>query len=165
MYICGRNRAALARRRQGCEIHPHYIGKLSYSWSRLDPWSAPLRFSAGHDFWPAILMRQLAYYRLGTLSSVTVEFRKGTANRQDVTSLTIQPRDPAGLWRGNLDYCFLRLDRDQRLISHHVVALAHMPGNDLGLRETFTQIWQAEGLHVSSTNSVAAWTMSATAGM
>jgi hypothetical protein len=110
-------------------------------------------------------MRQLAYYRFGVLGVMTIEFRQGTANRQNITGLTKQPRNPAGLWRGNLDYRLLRLDRDQRLISHHVVALAHMPGNDLGLRKTFTQIWQPKGLHDSSTNSVAAWTISAAAGM
>ena len=51
---------------------------------------------------------------------------------------------------GNLNHGLVGLDRDKRLIGHHVIALVNVPGDDLRLFEAFTEIRQDELTHGSS---------------
>ena len=51
--------------------------------------------------------------------------------------------------RGHLDHGLVGLDRHERLIGNHVIALIDVPSDDLGLLEAFTEIRQDELAHGS----------------
>src|SRR3954453_1126812 len=53
-------------------------------------------------------------------------------------------RDAAALRRGHLDDGLVRLDRDERLIRHDVIALVDVPGDDFRFLQAFPEVGQVE---------------------
>ena len=62
----------------------------------------------------------------------------------DVAHGTVQLGDQPGMRRRDLDHGLVGLDRDQRLVGHDVIALADVPGDDLGLLQALAEIRQVE---------------------
>ena len=65
----------------------------------------------------------------------------------DVADRRVQPGDEPGIGGRDLDHGLVGLDRDQRLVGDDVIALADMPGDDLGFLEALAQIRQVEDAH------------------
>ena len=65
----------------------------------------------------------------------------------DVAHGAVQLGDQAGMRCRDLDHGLVGLHRDERLVGHDVVALADVPGDDLGLLQALAEIRQVEDAH------------------
>ena len=70
-----------------------------------------------------------------------------------------------GVGRGDLDYSFVGLDFDDRLVGFNVLTFGHQPRDDLRLGEAFSDIGKPElSGHYSSKVLLAAVTIRSTLG-
>ena len=76
-----------------------------------------------------------------------LEFDQGAADRDHVARLGVDHRNRAGGRRGHFDDGLVGLHREQRLVGDHVVANLDVPGDDLGLLQSFAEVGQRERFH------------------
>ena len=93
---------------------------------------------------PAI---ELADHRAGVLFDRLGKLDQRRPDFDQVTLGAKQMRDAAAPGRRNLDHGLVGLDRNQRLIRHHMIAFVDMPADDLSFFEAFAEIRQYELAH------------------
>src|SRR5262249_58672414 len=91
----------------------------------------------------------LAYDRAGVLLRTFSKLDQRCADLHEITLATEQASDTAALRRRHLDNGLVRLDRHERLVDDNVIALIHVPRDDLGLFQAFTEVRQVELAHVN----------------
>ena len=72
---------------------------------------------------------------------------QGRPGLDDVAHGTVQLGDEPGMRGRDLDHGLVGLDRDERLVGHDVIALADVPGDDLGLLQALAEIRQVKDAH------------------
>jgi len=90
---------------------------------------------------------ELANHGAGILLGTLSEFDQGSAYLQQITFGAEHAHNATAVWRWHLDHGLVGLDRDERLIRNHMVALVYMPGYNFRLFEAFTEIRQHELSH------------------
>ncbi len=96
-----------------------------------------------------LLLAQLADDRARVRFRPLGELDQRRAHLHQIALGAEQPGDAAALRRWHLDDGLVGLDRHQRLVGDHVIALGDVPGDDLGLLEAFPEIRQEELAHGS----------------
>ena len=147
--------------RDGAEIHPQPLGQCPHR--RRGPQAAATaadleRLLGHHRVAATDLAHHGAGIGLGGLL-VRLEIDQRRAGLDHLAFLGVQPRDAPAPGRGHFDHRLVGLDRDQRLVGHHVVAGADMPGQQLGLGQALAEVRQVESLHACSSSRRAAATM------
>ena len=102
------------------------------------------RFGCARSF---LLLSKLANDGAGIASLTFGKFNERCADLDQIALAAEQARDLAAPRGGDLDHCFVGLDRHQRLIDHHAITLIDVPRDDFGLLEAFAQIRQQELAH------------------
>ena len=90
---------------------------------------------------------ELADHGAGILLGALGKLDQRRADFHEITLGPEQPRDAAAPRRRHFNHGLVGLDRDERLVRNHVIPLVHVPGDDLGLLETFAKIRQHELSH------------------
>ena len=90
---------------------------------------------------------ELADHGAGVLFGPFGEFDQRRAHLDEIALGAEEARDAAADRRRHLDHGLVGLDGHKRLVGDHVVALRHVPADDLGLFEAFAEIGQQELAH------------------
>jgi hypothetical protein len=75
---------------------------------------------------------------------VGLDHRQHRADVEGVTGGPAQPRDHSVRRARDDDRRLVGLDLDEVLVLGHLIALGHLPGNDLGRRDALPDVGQAE---------------------
>jgi hypothetical protein len=75
------------------------------------------------------------------------EFKQGTANLDVFADANEKLRHVTGAWRGYFHHRLFGFNRHQRLIDNDVVAVGHVPSDDLSLTQSLTKIRKPELSH------------------
>lgn len=153
LHVRGGHDAARSAGPDGGQIHTVPARKGPHGGGRLHPPTRrgrPLR-RRGH-----VLRGQFPRDGAPVDRRALVEVHERGARRDDIPRVPVDARDPARPWRRDLDDGLVGLNREKRLVGHHVISRRHVPGDDLGLLEALTEVGQRERPHAYSRTSRAA---------
>ena len=97
--------------------------------------------------WRLLLLPELAHDRSGVALRALGEFDQRSPDLDQVALAAEQARDAAAPGGRHLDDGLVGLERDERLIDDHAVALVDVPRHDFGFFEPFAEIRQYELAH------------------
>ena len=129
------------------EIHVELVCERPYRWKHLKPSSRLGLRKRFHRRSLLFASVELADHSAGILLTTLGELDQGSAYFQQIAFGAKHAHNATAAWRRHLDHGLVGLDRDEWLISNHVIPLVHMPGHDLGLFETFAKVGQHELSH------------------